>query len=84
MITKWFFFDLGILSCPHVLTHPFVFTRVMNVVMIGNGQVTQGVEIIKPNVRKVYKLGANVIGGSASSLATMLLLIQQVGIVILN
>jgi ATP-dependent protease HslVU (ClpYQ) peptidase subunit len=57
MITKWFFFDLGILSCPHVLTHPFVFTRVMNVVMIGNGQVTQGAEIIKLNVRKVYKLG---------------------------
>jgi ATP-dependent protease HslVU (ClpYQ) peptidase subunit len=29
----------------------------MNVVMIGNGQVTQGAEIIKLNVRKVYKLG---------------------------
>jgi ATP-dependent protease HslVU (ClpYQ) peptidase subunit len=52
--------------------------------MIGNGQVTQGAKIIKPNVRKVYRLGTNVICGSASSLATTLLPIQQVGIVILN
>jgi ATP-dependent protease HslVU (ClpYQ) peptidase subunit len=52
--------------------------------MIRDGQVTQGAEIIKLNVQKVYRLRANVIGGSTSSLVTTLLPIQQVGIVILN
>jgi hypothetical protein len=42
-------------------------------VMIEDGQVIQGVEIIKPNVHKVCKLGANVIGGSTSSLTTTFL-----------
>ncbi len=58
-----------------MLTHPFVFVRVKMFVMIRDGQLIQGVEIIKPNVQKVYvKLGANVIGGTASSLATTFLL----------
>jgi ATP-dependent protease HslVU (ClpYQ) peptidase subunit len=35
------------------------------VIIIGDGQVTLGAEIIKPNVRKVRRLGANVIGGFA-------------------
>lgn len=35
------------------------------VIIIGDGQVTLGNEIIKPNVRKVRRLGANVIGGFA-------------------
>ncbi len=55
-----------------------------NVVMIRNGQVTQGAKIIKPNVKKIYRLGANVIGGNTSSLTTTLLPIQQIGNVILN
>jgi ATP-dependent HslUV protease subunit HslV len=49
-----------------------------NVVMIGDGQVTQGAEIIKPNVRKVRRLGANVIGGFAGLLATAPLPIQHI------
>jgi len=35
--------------------------------------VIQGAKIIKANVQKVCKLGANVIGGFASSLATTFL-----------
>lgn len=38
------------------------------VIIIGDGQVTLGNEIIKPNVRKVRRLGANVIGGFAGQL----------------
>jgi hypothetical protein len=45
---------------------------------------SQGFKIIKPNMQKVYRLGVNVIGGSASSLVTTFLPIQQVSIVILN
>eukprot|EP01025_Chloroclados_australasicus_P024916 TRINITY_DN24978_c0_g1_i1.p1 TRINITY_DN24978_c0_g1~~TRINITY_DN24978_c0_g1_i1.p1 ORF type:complete len:256 (-),score=26.22 TRINITY_DN24978_c0_g1_i1:765-1445(-) len=37
------------------------------VVIISDGQVTQGSEIIKPNVRKVRKLGSGVIGGFAGA-----------------
>lgn len=55
-----------------------------NVVMIGDGQVTQGAEIIKPNVRKVRRLGANVIGGFAGLLATAPLPINIFGTVFLN
>ena len=32
---------------------------------MADGQVTQGNEIVKPNVRKVRKIGANAIGGFA-------------------
>jgi ATP-dependent HslUV protease subunit HslV len=48
-----------------------------NVVMIGDGQVTQGAEIIKPNVRKVRRLGANVIGGFAGATADSFTLFER-------
>jgi hypothetical protein len=83
MITKWSFFNLGILSCPHVLTHLFLFARAKLLWWLEMVK-SQGVKIIKPNVWKVYRLGANVIGGFASSLVTTFLPIQQVSIVILN
>ena len=35
------------------------------VVIVADGQVTQGNQIVKPNVRKVRKIGDNVIGGFA-------------------
>ncbi len=34
-------------------------------VIVADGQVTQGNQIVKPNVRKVRKIGDNVIGGFA-------------------
>lgn len=37
------------------------------VIVIGDGQVTLGSEIIKPNVRKVRRIGETVIGGFAGS-----------------
>ncbi|EFJ04914.1 hypothetical protein SELMODRAFT_431977 [Selaginella moellendorffii] len=39
-----------------------------SVVIIGDGQVTMGAEILKPNVRKVRRIGENVIGGFAGQL----------------
>ena len=37
------------------------------VVIVADGQVTQGNQIVKPNVRKVRKIGDNVIGGFAGT-----------------
>ncbi len=56
-----------------MLAHPFVFAKVKMFLMIGDGQVTQGVEIIKPNMQKNYKLGVNVIGGCTNSLVATFL-----------
>ena len=38
---------------------------VSQVVIMADGQVTQGSEIVKPNVRKVRRIGKDVIGGFA-------------------
>jgi ATP-dependent HslUV protease subunit HslV len=35
--------------------------------MIGDGQVTMGGEIVKPNVKKVRRIGTGVIGGFAGA-----------------
>ena len=35
--------------------------------MIGDGQVTKGSEVVKPNVKKVRRIGAGVIGGFAGT-----------------
>ena len=35
------------------------------VIIIADGQVTLGSEIVKPNVRKVRRIGEDVIGGFA-------------------
>ena len=35
--------------------------------IVADGQVTQGNQIVKPNVRKVRKIGDNVIGGFAGT-----------------
>lgn len=37
------------------------------VIIIADGQVTLGSEIVKPNVRKVRRIGENVIGGFAGN-----------------
>jgi hypothetical protein len=37
------------------------------VVMIGDGQVTMGAEVVKPNVKKVRRIGTGVIGGFAGA-----------------
>nr|PNR40855.1 hypothetical protein PHYPA_018258 [Physcomitrium patens] len=47
------------------------------VIIIGDGQVTLGNEIIKPNVRKVRRLGANVIGGFAGGTADSFTLFER-------
>lgn len=39
----------------------------MQVVMVGDGQVTQGSEIMKPNVRKVRRIKDGIIGGFAGA-----------------
>ncbi len=38
-------------------------------VMIGDGQVTQGSVVIKPNVQKVRRIGTNILVGFAGSTA---------------
>jgi hypothetical protein len=35
--------------------------------MIGDGQVTMGAEVVKPNVKKVRRIGTGVIGGFAGA-----------------
>lgn len=47
------------------------------VVIMADGQVTQGNEIIKPNVRKVRRLGENVIGGFAGATADAFTLFEE-------
>eukprot|EP00245_Coleochaete_scutata_P004449 TRINITY_DN1707_c0_g1_i1.p1 TRINITY_DN1707_c0_g1~~TRINITY_DN1707_c0_g1_i1.p1 ORF type:complete len:273 (-),score=58.07 TRINITY_DN1707_c0_g1_i1:302-1120(-) len=47
------------------------------VVVIADGQVTMGNEIIKPNVRKVRRLGDNVIGGFAGATADAFTLFER-------
>ncbi|KAJ7523580.1 hypothetical protein O6H91_18G055100 [Diphasiastrum complanatum] len=47
------------------------------VVIIGDGQVTIGSEIIKPNVRKVRRIGENVIGGFAGATADAFTLFER-------
>lgn len=39
----------------------------LQVVIMADGQVTQGSEIVKPNVRKVRRINDDVIGGFAGS-----------------
>jgi ATP-dependent HslUV protease subunit HslV len=45
--------------------------------MIGDGQVTQGAEIVKPNVKKVRRIGAGVIGGFAGATADAFTLFER-------
>ncbi|XP_024523343.1 uncharacterized protein LOC9637040 isoform X1 [Selaginella moellendorffii] len=48
-----------------------------SVVIIGDGQVTMGAEILKPNVRKVRRIGENVIGGFAGATADAFTLFER-------
>ena len=56
----------------HTLTH-----TPTQVVVIGDGQVTQGAEVVKPNVRKVRRIGADVIGGFAGATADAFTLFER-------
>lgn len=47
------------------------------VIVIGDGQVTLGSEIIKPNVRKVRRIGETVIGGFAGATADSFTLFER-------
>eukprot|EP00850_Spirogloea_muscicola_P009768 SM000055S18302 [mRNA] locus=s55:656809:658987:+ [translate_table: standard] len=47
------------------------------VVVIADGQVTQGAEIIKPNVRKVRRISEGVIGGFAGATADAFTLFER-------
>lgn len=47
------------------------------VVMMADGQVTMGSEILKPNVKKVRRLGDNVIGGFAGATADAFTLFER-------
>ncbi|KAL2621190.1 hypothetical protein R1flu_001395 [Riccia fluitans] len=47
------------------------------VIVIGDGQVTLGSEIIKPNVRKVRRIGESVIGGFAGATADSFTLFER-------
>ncbi|GBG59064.1 hypothetical protein CBR_g24408 [Chara braunii] len=47
------------------------------VVIVADGQVTVGSEIIKPNVRKVRRIGDNVIGGFAGATADAFTLFER-------
>ncbi|KAL3680878.1 hypothetical protein R1sor_023834 [Riccia sorocarpa] len=47
------------------------------VIVVGDGQVTLGSEIIKPNVRKVRRIGDNVIGGFAGATADSFTLFER-------
>ena len=56
-------------GCPQPLTPPLWggATPPPQVVMIGDGQVTMGSEVVKPNVKKVRRIGTGVIGGFAGT-----------------
>ncbi|CAE7435181.1 hslV [Symbiodinium microadriaticum] len=45
--------------------------------MAGDGQVTQGSVVIKPNVQKVRRLGENILVGFAGSTADALTLLER-------
>ncbi|CAM6096399.1 unnamed protein product [Calypogeia fissa] len=47
------------------------------VIVIGDGQVTLGSQIIKPNVKKVRKIGDSVIGGFAGATADSFTLFER-------
>ncbi|MCO5563625.1 hypothetical protein L7F22_017272 [Adiantum nelumboides] len=47
------------------------------VIIIADGQVTLGSEVVKPNVRKVRRIGENVIGGFAGATADSLTLFER-------
>lgn len=47
------------------------------VVMIADGQVTMGSEVVKHNVRKVRRLGAGVVGGFAGATADAMTLFER-------
>lgn len=47
------------------------------VVIMADGQVTQGNEIVKPNVRKLRRIGDNVIGGFAGATADAFTLFEE-------
>eukprot|EP01018_Ginkgo_biloba_P007670 Gb_05900 [translate_table: standard] len=47
------------------------------VVILADGQVTMGSEIIKPNVRKVRRIGDSVIGGFAGATADAFTLFER-------
>lgn len=47
------------------------------VIIIADGQVTLGSEVVKPNVRKVRRIGENVIGGFAGATADALTLFER-------
>jgi 20S proteasome alpha/beta subunit len=47
------------------------------VVIIGDGQVTMGAEIVKPNVKKVRRIGTDVIGGFAGATADAFTLFER-------
>ena len=50
---------------------------VPQVVIIGDGQVTMGAEIVKPNVKKVRRIGTDVIGGFAGATADAFTLFER-------
>jgi ATP-dependent HslUV protease, peptidase subunit HslV len=45
--------------------------------MAGDGQVTQGSVVIKPNVEKVRRIGSNILVGFAGSTADALTLLER-------
>ena len=45
--------------------------------MIGDGQVTMGSEVVKPNVKKVRRIGGTVIGGFAGATADAFTLFER-------
>lgn len=46
-------------------------------VIIGDGQVTMGAEVVKPNVKKVRRIGTDVIGGFAGATADAFTLFER-------
>jgi ATP-dependent HslUV protease, peptidase subunit HslV len=66
----------GKVVCPSVF---FVLLSVLShaQVMAGDGQVTQGSVVIKPNVQKVRRIGSNILVGFAGSTADALTLLER-------
>lgn len=61
----------AILTSPDKLTIFDADAVPRQVVVMADGQVTQGNQIMKPNVRKTRRIGDNVIGGFAGGALTL-------------
>lgn len=63
--------EVGLLAwlgmVPMWADNPDLSSLLMQVVLIADGQVTQGSTVVKPNVKKTRKIGDHVVGGFAGA-----------------